>query len=396
MDNFWNREITFDRFIRWCVIILAVIGMIFLLRRLSGVLLPFVVAWLLAYLMHPLVNFFQYRCRFKYRVVAVLTSFIVVGGLLYGLFLLIFPPMIQEVMKVKNMLVGYLQNDYASGGFSASVKEFLRSHLNVDHLKAALTIDGLLSVIQESMPKIWSVLTGSLRALSGLVSVTMTLLYLLFILLDYERLMGGWLTILPEKWRRPVRNVVSDIELGMNKYFRGQGCVALCVGILFCIGFLIIGFPMAVALGVFIGILNMVPYLQLASFIPVTLLAAVKAANTGESFWLIMISVLAVYAIVQTIQDTILTPKIMGKVTGLNSAIILLSLSIWGSLLGILGMIIALPLTTLLLTYYQRYIVRPTQTPKTVSGPPEFTPEDIESPIDNPFNPEDDSAPTDI
>ena len=71
-----------------------------------------------------------------------------------------------------------------------------------------------------------------------------------------------------------------------------------------------------------------------------------------------MLMVLIVFAVVQTIQDTFLTPKIMGHVTGLNSAIILLSLSIWGSLLGILGMIIALPLTTLLITYYQKYIIR--------------------------------------
>jgi predicted PurR-regulated permease PerM len=70
-----------------------------------------------------------------------------------------------------------------------------------------------------------------------------------------------------------------------------------------------------------------------------------------------MLMALIVFAVVQTIQDTFLTPKIMGKVTGLNSAIILLSLSIWGSLLGVLGMIIALPMTTLLLTYYQRYII---------------------------------------
>jgi predicted PurR-regulated permease PerM len=73
---------------------------------------------------------------------------------------------------------------------------------------------------------------------------------------------------------------------------------------------------------------------------------------------MIMLGVLIVFAVVQLIQDTFLTPKIMGKVMGLNSAIILLSLSIWGSLLGILGMIIALPLTTLLITYYQRYIVK--------------------------------------
>ena len=71
-----------------------------------------------------------------------------------------------------------------------------------------------------------------------------------------------------------------------------------------------------------------------------------------------MFMALIVFAVVQLIQDTFLTPKIMGKVTGLNSAIILLSLSIWGSLLGVLGMIIALPMTTLLLTYYQRYVIK--------------------------------------
>jgi len=66
---------------------------------------------------------------------------------------------------------------------------------------------------------------------------------------------------------------------------------------------------------------------------------------------------LVVFAVVQAIQDILLTPKIMGQVTGLNAAIILLSLSVWGSLLGMLGMIIALPLTTLLLNYYQKYVV---------------------------------------
>lgn len=81
-----------------------------------------------------------------------------------------------------------------------------------------------------------------------------------------------------------------------------------------------------------------------------------KAADTGESFWWTLGLALVVFAVVQAIQDMILVPKIMGKITGLNPAIILLSLSIWGSLMGMLGMIIALPGTTLLLSYYQRYI----------------------------------------
>ncbi|MDE7408357.1 MAG: AI-2E family transporter, partial [Muribaculaceae bacterium] len=64
-----------------------------------------------------------------------------------------------------------------------------------------------------------------------------------------------------------------------------------------------------------------------------------------------------VYIVVQAIQDLVLTPKIMGKAMGLNPAIILLSLSVWGSLLGLLGMILALPMTTLLLSYYERYVI---------------------------------------
>ena len=110
-------------------------------------------------------------------------------------------------------------------------------------------------------------------------------------------------------------------------------------------------------LGLFIGLLNMVPYLQLISLIPCTLLCVVSAVDGGESFWTLWVECMLLYIVCQAIQDLFLTPKIMGKYMGLNPAIILLSLSIWGSLLGLIGLIIALPLTTLLLSYYNRYII---------------------------------------
>ena len=143
----------------------------------------------------------------------------------------------------------------------------------------------------------------------------------------------------------------------MNRYFRGQAFVALCVGILFSIGFLIIDFPLAIGLGLFIGALNMVPYLQIIGFVPTIILAILKASDTGGNFWIIIASAMAVFIVVQAIQDGFIVPRVMGKITGLNPAIILLSLSIWGSLMGMLGMIIALPLTTLMLSYYQRFII---------------------------------------
>ena len=148
--------------------------------------------------------------------------------------------------------------------------------------------------------------------------------------------------------------------------------MALCVGILFSIGFLIIDFPLAIGLGLFIGVLNLVPYLQIIGFIPTVVLAILKAADTGGNFWLILAAALAVFAIVQAIQDGFIVPRVMGKITGLNPAIILLSLSVWGSLMGMLGMIIALPLTTLMLSYYQRFIINkePIRRDETTSDTP--------------------------
>ena len=91
---------------------------------------------------------------------------------------------------------------------------------------------------------------------------------------------------------------------------------------------------------------------------PVTVLALLKASDTGESFWVIIGLCAIVFVIVQTLQDMVLTPKIMGKAMGMNPAVILLSLSVWGCLLGFIGLVIALPLTMLCFTYYKRFVLK--------------------------------------
>ena len=353
-----RKPITFDTFIRGICVAAVAVAVLWLLGRLSSVLLPFFVAWLISYLLFPMVRFFQYRCHMKYRIVAILSTFIVVGVVATGVLMLMIPPMVEEGLRVKDMLIDYISNDATMSNIPQRIQQFIHEHFTADEVKKLVTQDGFIDSIKATVPKVWSVISQSISVVGSLFSLTMILLYTLFILLDYEDFSKGWVSLLPHSIRPFAVQLVSDVEEGMNKYFRGQGLVAFCVGVLFSIGFLIIDFPMAVGLGMFIGLLNMVPYLQTVGFIPTILLAIVKAADTGQNFWVILLLALAVFAIVQTIQDTFLVPKIMGKVTGLNSAIILLSLSIWGSLLGMLGMIIALPMTTLLLTYYQKYIIR--------------------------------------
>lgn len=352
-----RKQITFDTFVRGMLAVAAMVGIVMLFKRLSGALVPFFLAWLLAYLLFPVVKFFQFRCHLKYRIVAILLTFLIVGSVLSGVFMLMIPPMISEGARVADLIVQYVQTDETFSSIPQLVQQFVRENVDIEQLKKLVTQDGFIEVVQSTLPKVWDIIAQSISILSSFFSLTMVVLYTLFILLDYEEITEGWPGLLPSRYRPFAKQLVADVTNGMNKYFRGQALVAFCVGVLFSIGFLIIGFPMAVALGMFIGLLNMVPYLQLVGFLPTIILAIVKAADTGQSFWIVMLMALAVFAVVQTIQDTVLTPKIMGKAMGLNSAIILLSLSIWGSLLGILGMIIALPMTTLIISYYQRCVL---------------------------------------
>ena len=351
-----RKKITFDSFIRGSIGCVLVVGILMLVERLSGVLLPFFIAWLIAYMVYPLVKFFQYKLRLKSRIVSIFCALFLITLVGVSLFYLLVPPMVSEIGRMNDLLVTYLTNG-AGNNVPKNLSEFIHENIDLQALNRILSEENILAAIKDTVPRVWALLAESLNILFSILASFIILLYVIFILLDYEVIAEGWLHLLPNKYRTFASNLVHDVQDGMNRYFRGQALVAFCVGILFSIGFLIIDFPMAIALGLFIGALNMVPYLQIIGFLPTVLLAILKAADTGENFWIIIACALAVFAIVQIIQDTFLVPKIMGKITGLNPAIILLSLSIWGSLMGMLGMIIALPLTTLMLSYYQRFII---------------------------------------
>lgn len=353
-----KKKITFDSFIRGSICCILIVGALMLVERLSGVLLPFFIAWLVAYMIYPLVKFFQYKLRLKSRVLAIFCALLSITAVSVGICYLLVPPMLEEFGKVNDLLITYfttgLQNN---ANVPQSLSKFIHENIDIHALNRLVSEENIMNAIQTTVPKLWALLSQSVSILFSIFASFIILLYIIFILLDYESIAEGWIHLLPGKYRNFTTTLVQDMQNGMNKYFRGQAFVALCVGILFSIGFLIIDFPMAIGLGLFIGALNMVPYLQIIGILPTIMLAILKAADTGQNFWIILALATAVFAVVQTIQDTLIVPKIMGKITGLNPAIILLSLSIWGSLMGMLGMIIALPLTTLMLSYYQRFII---------------------------------------
>lgn len=351
-----NREITFDRFIRGLMAIAGIIIAYLLISKLSGALLPFLIAWLFCYLVYPIVKFFQYRLKFKSRVLSIITVLLLVTGIMVGISYAIVPPIIEEMVMLKEFITNYLTSGSTSNNIPDVVNNFIREHVDMRQVEAYFSAERIGELIKSGLPKLWNVVSQSFSLMSGVVAAFMVLVYVFFILSDYETLARGWVRLIPEKYRERVVGLARDVEESMSNYFRGQSLIALCVGILFSIGFLIIDFPMAIGFGLFVGLLNIVPYLQITSIVPMVFLALVKAANTGENFWWILIASGIVMLVVQIIQETILIPRIMNKAIGLHPAVILLSLSIWGSLLGLVGMIIALPATSLILSYYRRFL----------------------------------------
>lgn len=355
MNVIKQNEITVGRFLRIVLVAIALVAAYFVVNSLSGVLLPFAIAWLLAYMLNPLVNFVQEKMRVKYRALAIVISMLVVGAALYGLFMLVVPSIFRELYALKDITVAFLGRNINDGSIPAPIMDFFReisTQYGFAELLQSSGDAGLISILAERLQVL---LLGTVDIMGQVLTICLIMLYLFFILFDFERVSKGWQPYVPKKWRGVVSKLWSDLVYGMNQYFRGQALVAFCVGVLFSIGFLIIDFPAAIAFGMFIGLLNLVPYLQAVAVLPMALLAMLKAASAGAGFWPVMLGALAVMMVVQVIQDMFLVPKIMGKRMNLHPAVILLSLSIWGHLLGVLGMIVALPMTTLLLAYLRRY-----------------------------------------
>lgn len=360
-----KRPYTFDRVVRMGITIGIIWGIIWVLGYLSDVLIPFAIALLLAYLINPLVLIYQKKIRS--RPAAVFMAIISVAIAITLICWLLIPMIMNEISSMRQILSNIVNNSNLTERTTKLIPphliEDLQKNINkkevLDFFKTENFWIIAEKILRKILPGIWGVISGARTILLGLTGIIIIGLYLVFLLLDFQKISDTWKGLIPQAYRKTATAFIDDFNTAMKRHFRAQAAVASIVGGLFAIGFLIIGLPMGILFGLFIGVLNMIPYMQLLALIPAFMLAVLHALETGGSIWLMLGLTNLVFIIVQLIQDSILVPRIMGKVTGLNPAIILLSLSIWGKLLGIFGLLIALPMTCLVLAYYKRFIDEP-------------------------------------
>lgn len=350
------KVITFDRFVRMAGIGLLIAAIFCLINYLSSVLIPFFVAWLLAYLLYPIVKFVENKLHVRIRALSIIITMIFVVSVVSLIVNLIIPPMIDQFQKLYVILSHWVHETTHTN----SISEWLSQVLTENHqrIEAFFKSPDFTATLKSAAPKFFNVLSQTASIILSIVASLITLLYMFFILMDYEYLTANWIRIFPPKVRPFWNELMNDVERELNNYIRGQSAVAACMGVMFCVGFSLLDFPMAIGLGILIGIMDLVPYLHTFALIPTAFLAMLKAADTGQNFWVIFGLAVGLFAVVQIITDMIVTPKIMGKAMGLNPAVLLLSLSVWGTILGFIGLIVALPLTTIIIAYWQRYVTR--------------------------------------
>ena len=357
-----DRTLTFDRVIQLALFAGLVWGLVLLLDYLSDVLLPFFVGLLVAYFLDPVTNRVQHVI--KQRVLAALFTMVSIT-LAVSLVVWFMVPMVGNELAdmgrtVSKMAANTELAQAAKEHLPENVWEEVNEILKHDDVKRYLTSDGAVQMAKDTakklLPGVWGVLSGAANVLTFITGLLVIMLYVVFLLIDYHNMAARWRDYLPPSMRDDVSRFVEEFIQATNRYFRSQALVACCVAVLFAIGFSIIGLPLAILMGIFIGLLNMVPYLQIVGTIPCLLLAGLKALEQGDNFFGALGLVLLVFGVVQLIQETVLVSRLQGEAMGLSPAIILLSISVWGKLLGFLGLILALPLTCLGLIYYRRYL----------------------------------------
>lgn len=357
--DFLKPVIDFDRFVRGLLFLAVITVLVLGLRWLSPVLIPFFAAWAIAWILAPVVNFFQNTCRLRSRVLSVLITLALLIGLASAVAWLIIPPLIDGVTQIKEALLSYLASGHIRNiHLPEWLDHLMQQWLDQEKIQSMLRSDNLMKTIRETLPHVWSMLVSTANLVMSLVGAAFGALYLFFLLLDYDYYTTAWINWLPRTQRNFFRRLSEDLGNNMRGYFRGQALVALSNCVMFTLGFRVIGLPMPLGMGLFVGLISFIPYVQVVGFAPAAVLALMEMSDTGRSFWGLMALVLLVYIVVQVLQDTVFTPRIMGKIMGLSSAMVLLSLSIWSYMAGIIGLIIALPLTTIIFAYYKRYILK--------------------------------------
>jgi predicted PurR-regulated permease PerM len=330
------------RYLAWAVGSLsAVVAFIWLLTAVQTVAVPFLVAFILAYILDPVVDRFEARGISRSLAIGILLTVSLLVGTL--VLVLVGPQLVAEFAEVPGKLRGLLATvvPWVEGRFDVTlprtVDEFLTSVQNTlaGWEVATLTAParGVLTVLMD----------GAAGVLGFVIAVLLIPVFLFFLLRDFDRIVEGVRDLVPARYRPSVVARFREIDGAMSGFIRGQLTVAAILSVLYSVGLLIVGLPLALVVGVIAGLGNMVPYVGTA----IGLILATLMAFLDWQGWGTLLAVYAVFAIVQTLESWVFTPRIVGDSVGLSPFLVIVAVMVFGELFGFVGILVAVPLAAI-------------------------------------------------
>jgi predicted PurR-regulated permease PerM len=325
----------------------------------SALLGPFLVAFILAYLLAPVVAWIE--AHGARRSVAILGAVLPIMVILVGLIVITAPQMweqagelVTRLPQFGQKLIGLLEgvrDRVLTIRFLTDDQRLWLQNLSPDQLGQVLQQNGDI-IVSRLWNWAWSLIQHlwSFFGLLGYLVVTPVVTY--YLLRDWKQMLSRMVALIPPARRDSTVSFMTRYDKALGGFIRGQLIEATLVGVLTALGLTLLGVPNALLLGVTSGILNIIPYLGIVlSAIP-ALVVALTMADPLSGLWRVAL----VYAVVQFIDGSITGPKIVGDSAGLHPLWIMLALAIGGALLGFIGLILAVPIAILVKMVGQRVI----------------------------------------
>jgi len=331
-------EVKKRNWVRITVIAVVILAAIFF-YKLRGVLWPFVFSFFIAYILNPWVDFVQRR-RFS-RTVSVFIVFTIVILILIVFMLILVPQIMNEVDHVRQKLPQYAE--VARKKLLPWLQSWLEEHPDIYKNMQ----DYYEKTLKQRIPALLTPVLGFLRSLfSGFANFIVEMLNVLlvpvlafYMLSDFPRMKHRFMELFPPRHQPAVQTKIDEVDEALGGYLRGQLTVSLCLAVIYIIGLLILRVPLAIPIGLFSGLANMVPYLGFILGISMSFIFSfVDNQDLQRLIWIVV-----VYAFAQLMEGVAIGPMIVGKRTGLHPVLIMLALVVGGTLFGFIGMLLAVP-----------------------------------------------------
>jgi len=342
-----NKNLFFISF----AVILGVCVVLYFSRR---VVAPFFIAFALAYLLDPLVDWLV-SLKFS-RTLSVLVLMSVFFFLALGSVILLVPILSMQAENLAKdipVYVGAFQDwirpmlDLISGLESAKVEEFLNEGLSrFGELP--------MKALQFSGKLIWGSISNLFNIILMIANMVIIPVVMFYLLRDFDSINKKLLELMPTRFQEKTKDIVLEIDQVLSRFVRGQMMVAGLMGLMYSVGLFLCDTPMSLSLGMMAGLVNLVPYLGLIlGLVPSAIMTYI---HTQE--WLPVLGVAGVFAFVQAIEGFVITPRVVGENIGLHPVAVIFAVLLGGELFGITGMILGVPVVAVLNVLLSRGVVQ--------------------------------------